>query len=361
MMRGFAALYVMTGHLVHHYSLGLGARVDKWVAEPLRFGQEAVMLFFLISGFVIFYSTEKKRPDFATYFIHRWKRIYPIFLISLCLISIDIVILKSAPFPWHDFFGNIFMLQDMAGKTPGVWFPTFGYNLPLWSLAYEWWFYFLFYPIWRFAPIRQQRIIAALISFIGLFGYVLYPNQPCLYLAYFILWWTGAELARQYVAEGRVTFKIQRITIAVLAGFVGLTAGLLLLAHHYNHWIAVRSRSEQYPFLEIRHFMICWLIVVGALTWQKIKWFGFNFLFGIFKYVAPISYGIYALHYPIAITGSFFSFIPWEVAKLFVVIVASFAAAWLAEVPFQKLVNHLTRFLPNKAIVFPEKVVRNTL
>ena len=75
MMRGFAAVYVMAGHLAHHFSLGLGTRADEIIAAPFGYGQEAVMLFFLISGFVIFYSTEKKKPDFKTYFSHRWKRI----------------------------------------------------------------------------------------------------------------------------------------------------------------------------------------------------------------------------------------------------------------------------------------------
>jgi peptidoglycan/LPS O-acetylase OafA/YrhL len=354
MMRGFAALYVMAGYLIHHNSLGFGARVDKWIAEPMRFDQEAVMLFFLISGFVIFYSTEKKRPDFATYLSHRWKRIYPIFLLSLCLVGMDLVLLKSEPFPWRDFWGNLFMFQDRVLNNPGVWFPTFGNNRPLWSLAYEWWFYLLFYPIWRFAPVKRQRMIAAAISFFGLMAFALHPNQLGLYLAYFILWWTGAELGRQYAAEGRVTFHTQRITLAVLAGFSGLTAGALLLANHYNHWQAAAwPGAGAYPFLEIHQFVSCLLIVVAALVWQRHYWTGFDLFFGIFKYAAPISYGLYVLHYPLMITGSFFSFVPAGRAKLIILILAGLAAAWLAEGPFQKLANHCTRFLPNRTLGIP--------
>lgn len=350
MMRGFAALYVMVGHISQHYSLGFGSRLDHLLFTPFRFGQEAVILFFLISGFVIFYSTEKKCPDFATYLSHRWRRIYPIFLLTLGLISFDLVVLQSKPFPWTEFFGNVFMLQDIEGKHPGAWFASFGGDQPLWSLAYEWWFYLLFYPIWRFVPAHRQRLTAAAVSFFGLLAYAFHPSQPYLYLTYFILWWTGAELARQYVATGEVSLAGQRPTLAVLAGFVGLTAGTLLLAHHWNHWTPVLWQPRQaYPFIEIRHFSTGLAMLVGALVWQRFQWRGFNACFGIFKYAAPISYGIYALHFHIAINSSFFPFLPADGAvKIIGVTAACVAAAWFAEGPFQKLVNRATRFLPNR-------------
>jgi peptidoglycan/LPS O-acetylase OafA/YrhL len=101
MMRGFAALYVMAGHLFTHRT----ANGISLYSVPFYFGQEAVMLFFLISGFVILLSTEKQQPDFATYLSRRWKRIYPIYLLALGVTAIDIVLLKAQPFPWHNFLG----------------------------------------------------------------------------------------------------------------------------------------------------------------------------------------------------------------------------------------------------------------
>ena len=315
------------------------------------------MLFFLISGFVIFFSTARQQPDFATYLSRRWRRIYPIFLLALGLSAIDLFFLKSQPFPWRDLFGNLFMLQ-YSGEKPGCWFPSFGGNAPLWSLAYEWWFYILFYPIWRFVPIIWQQITATLISLLGLVGYAWHPNQPCLYLAYFIVWWTGAEFARQYAAEGCVTFRSQRRMIGILFGFASLATVLLSLsAHHYYHWspFAAEARSylsfRNYPIIQMRQFAAGLMIAIGALVWQKNGWVGFDAIFGIFKFFAPISYGIYALHY-IFITGSFFSFLPnwtWPWTAM----VFSFAAAWLAEVPFQHYVNRWTSSLPNRTIRFP--------
>jgi peptidoglycan/LPS O-acetylase OafA/YrhL len=51
-----------------------------------RFGQEAVMLFFLLSGFVIYYSFSLgKDKSFQGYFQRRWLRIYPIFIFALLI------------------------------------------------------------------------------------------------------------------------------------------------------------------------------------------------------------------------------------------------------------------------------------
>lgn len=344
MMRGLAALYVMAGHLLLRF-FGEGSLLGL----PLRFGQEAVMLFFLISGFVVLYSTEKQRPDFPTYLGRRWLRIYPIFLLAIGVCAFDIAVLRQETISGRDLLGNLFMLQDFSYGKPGVWFSAFGGNSPLWSLAYEWWFYMLFYPIWRYVPIHRQRHVAATISLAGLLGYAWHPNQPCLYLTYFILWWTGAEFARQYVTEGRVTFRYQRIPLLVLASFVCLVTVLLFSRHNWTG----NLRFGLYPILQIRHFVACLAIALGALFWQQHKWRGFDSIFGIFIWFAPISYGLYVLHYPIAISGSFFKSIPiaWSLP---ISVLAAFGAAWFAEVPFQNLFKRLTKnSFPKRIIQMP--------
>ena len=49
-IRAFAALYVMIAHF------GMGFFKGTNYSIPFRFAQEAVMLFFLLSGFVIYIS-----------------------------------------------------------------------------------------------------------------------------------------------------------------------------------------------------------------------------------------------------------------------------------------------------------------
>lgn len=52
-VRGFAATYVFVGHLV----LNNFSEMAHWTIL-FHFGQEATMVFFVLSGFVIMYSTE---------------------------------------------------------------------------------------------------------------------------------------------------------------------------------------------------------------------------------------------------------------------------------------------------------------
>jgi peptidoglycan/LPS O-acetylase OafA/YrhL len=80
--RGFVALYVVLGHSLY----------DKLGPfEPaIRFGQEAVMAFFIISGFVIKWTTSKiaSVTDFRSYFFKRFARIYSIWFPGVLLLVI---------------------------------------------------------------------------------------------------------------------------------------------------------------------------------------------------------------------------------------------------------------------------------
>ena len=62
-VRGFAASYVFACHLV----ISSFPETARWTVL-FRFGQEGVMLFFLLSGFVIMYSMETgSDKSFGTY------------------------------------------------------------------------------------------------------------------------------------------------------------------------------------------------------------------------------------------------------------------------------------------------------
>ena len=80
-IRGFAALYVVLFHTLPQkiYLLGIN------VGILFRFGSEAVIVFFVLSGFVIKYSFEKSEDkSFKRYFTHRFVRLYiPLFFIFI--------------------------------------------------------------------------------------------------------------------------------------------------------------------------------------------------------------------------------------------------------------------------------------
>jgi peptidoglycan/LPS O-acetylase OafA/YrhL len=103
-----------------------------------RLGQEAVMVFFVLSGFLvggqIIGRSRKGSFDLTTYAIDRCTRIF-LPLIPACVLT---AIVSSVV------FGQSISLLQLAANMSGmndIIAPTLGYNLPLWSLSYEIWFY----------------------------------------------------------------------------------------------------------------------------------------------------------------------------------------------------------------------------
>lgn len=129
------------------------------------FGHEAVVVFFVVSGFLVGGLTldrwRAQGPNLQAYAIARFSRIYVVLFPALIagsafdLIglhwfndsqlytnsaqyhtnSLNKVIANAVDF--RTFFGNLLMMQ-------GVLTGALGSNGPLWSLSYEWWYYCIF-------------------------------------------------------------------------------------------------------------------------------------------------------------------------------------------------------------------------
>lgn len=349
-MRGAAALYVFVHHYVHvvvkpHHP-GLG--------RFFVFGQLAVLVFFVVSGFVIYYSTHAgpRRDTFAVrpYLVRRFRRIYPTFVAALGLtwVAHSLSVGHPADPQWRQLAGNLVMLQD---ENVAAWFSPYLDNSALWSLSYEWAFYLLFVGVWALgggrrvdpstAARRQRRVVAAA-SVLAFFVHRLWPNQIALFVMYLPIWWVGVEFAREYVEHGAVTLRRQRGPVALLGVLVLLWAGRV-----YEVWAAGHELSPwRHPVFELRHFVTALLIVGAGLVWARLRWWGFGPLFGRFEGIAPISYGLYIVHKPFmhlaaarAPLGN-----PW--LELLWLVPVVLACSWLVE---RWLFAHVVRWLPARA------------
>lgn len=159
-LRGFAAIYVVLHHLFSKSALLLSIDFSLF----FRFGQEAVIIFFFLSGFVIQYSYENgKDKSTKIFIIKRLLRIYiPLFLVFIT----NILLLKSYnqifAFDWKTLIGNILMVQDAGSLKPNVLCEPFLGNTPLWSLSYEWWFYILYILFVKLFNDKSSRIVYAI-------------------------------------------------------------------------------------------------------------------------------------------------------------------------------------------------------
>jgi peptidoglycan/LPS O-acetylase OafA/YrhL len=166
LVRGLCALLVCAGHLrsalfMDRGGNGIGLLADGFYAIT-SLGHEAVMVFFVLSGYWVGGSVLKQAAHFSwtRYALARGSRLWvvlvPALVITLLIdLRLDLVDpsllqgayyadLSSGPAATHPYsrslltwLGNLFMLQNLL-------VPVFGSNGPLWSLACEAWYYLIF-------------------------------------------------------------------------------------------------------------------------------------------------------------------------------------------------------------------------
>lgn len=326
-MRGFAALYVVLHHTVKFEYLFLG--ID--LGELFRFGQEAVILFFLLSGFVINLSFKKSNnKTFKTYFYKRFFRIYiplsAVFTIGFITESYN---QNAWQFPSISQFSlNLLMLQDWAFAKPNVITEPLFNNTPLWSLSYEWWFYMLYFPLAKYIPnFKAQSLIVYLIAITSAITYLYYPNFINRLLMYLAIWWTGVWLS-ECLIESR-PINLRNIILSILS----LGAVTLVLAYGvYVH----RSQGGAlllgaHPLLEVRHFLFAIWVVIAALVWKNFQWLGFSLVFGKFTILAPISYAIYIAHYHVMTSATYLDFIESTYIQWLAYFLVLIVVSWFLE------------------------------
>lgn len=129
------------GHIWAHYDQ-LQANSKNWLAwiffVVTHCGGEAVVLFFVLSGFLVggkvLQRTFARSFDLKAYALDRVTRIYVPFLPALLVSGAIGCLLLGQPISLSDLFGNVAGLQSVCCH-------AYAGNLPLWTLAYEIWFY----------------------------------------------------------------------------------------------------------------------------------------------------------------------------------------------------------------------------
>jgi peptidoglycan/LPS O-acetylase OafA/YrhL len=321
-LRGFASVYVALGHFflqLHH--------IPSAVNYFFKFGQEAVIIFFILSGFVIFYSYEKsKDKSLIIYFIKRFRRIYFPFI---CAILVSIV-LVSHSFYVKDLVGNLLMLQDFGTAKPGNLVNSFLGNLPLWSLSYEWVFYLLFPFIFPVIKNYSSRVhFVGTFSLINLIVYILFPNHIALVFAYFLIWWTGLELGNYFLGNSNKTH------IRNLVFYYLLIILVLIINCFIYHKSVKHIEPGIYPYILLRHYGFAFICLFCTVYLNSLAQ-KFISLLKPFSWIAPISYSIYILHYPILVQTHFNIPIYIELPVKFILL---FGLAYLIEIILQPIVN----------------------
>jgi len=288
--RASAALYVVLHHVVGTL------QVPPVIDLAFSFGQEAVLVFFLLSGFVIFANEQGRVARPGGYYLRRLRRIYPLVIIAM-LVSFLLWLVGGIQHELSAFsaLGTLLSLQDISALKPGVISNPFLGNDPMWSLSYEVFFYAVFPLVmvgWRWSA-RITRHAVGAIAVLAYVSYLVVPNHFSLVIAYFLLWWVGAMLAKTYL-DGSLRALSLIPEIAWLSALIGVAVvGMAMVGS---------AGLGVFPTLMVRHFAFAALLALIFLT-------PFRTLLarasGAFArpaaLIAASSYGLYVLHYPLLI------------------------------------------------------------
>ena len=133
LMRGLASLDVFLWHLLNYDS---GMPRFPGLFRLAGWSRESVIVFFVLSGYVIALSQQRLHRPALPFFKARVKRIEPLYLIALGAAIVAGWVVNQHCTAWQ-MIGHLFFLQSYEGSlvTP---LPT---NGPLWSLGNEFEFY----------------------------------------------------------------------------------------------------------------------------------------------------------------------------------------------------------------------------
>jgi peptidoglycan/LPS O-acetylase OafA/YrhL len=147
-LRGFAALCVV----FDHGSTLLLLPVRSFLYQWFNLGQYGVFVFFLVSGYIVPASLERK-GSVRGFWISRAFRLYPMFLLVLVLSAVAYetghgTVANAGAHPLAAILGWLFMMQNVAA----------GINLPVvtWTLSYEMVFYLLLAGLFSWGVHRRS-------------------------------------------------------------------------------------------------------------------------------------------------------------------------------------------------------------
>lgn len=295
-IRAVAAWAVAIGH-AHQIFV-----VPTISAAALYFGllaQAAVMVFFVLSGFLIGKSISRNinrnsmHFEWFEYGLDRFFRLYPALLFSIVVMCL-IWLLAPTIFPsrtteylhaassytrtgihlnWHDVKGSLIFQNGFRTITPDM-------NGPLWSLSIEVWYYVLAATIVTF--IRRPIVLIGTLILIWL---VTRPNEA--FFIYLPVWAVGYSLSILHDQD-----RLKNLNKSISICFVFCTLSALLfavflihpsLAPNGHEWINYFNVATGFAFAAVLATILCGTVRVPIFMASAARY----------------SYTLYLVHVPI--------------------------------------------------------------
>jgi peptidoglycan/LPS O-acetylase OafA/YrhL len=328
-VRGMAALMVMW----FHFNWVGNSLLVKFIGKTAVFGQTGVILFFVLSGFLItrilLFNKGNTKHYFSNFYIRRTLRIFPLYFLFLGIYYFLVPLIYHIPFiPFSQQIYYWTYLQSFS--------ETFGWNAKgpdhYWSLSVEEHFY-LFWPcLIYFMNLKQIKR-----TVLGLIGLGLILGILLVRAGYPVFYWTftnidllaiGALLA-VFEAENELTGKTATLIRKIA---IGLSICLIPL------WV-IFGGSENPVIQVIKPLLICspyFLLIFLLIRPKGNSWLKNFFSRPFLTYTGKISYGLYVFHplcYWIVARAALSNYL---LGNLLISVSVSYAVATLSYYLFEK-------------------------
>ena len=287
-VRFTAALCVVVMHIV---MAGFVTR-DAAAFIPVL-GREAVIAFFVLSGFVIMYSVDKQRNTLKEYAIARCARIYsvvlPVLLASF-LVGAFATTYLGAPLA-----GSYQVLKPQVYIPLHLAFMGEAWNLsetppwlePYWSLGYEVWYYVIFGAAYFTSGAKRIALVSAILLLVGFKLWLLFP-----------IWLSGAWLY-SWLKSNAIPLAWARVgwflSLSGLCAYKLVDADIFLRAYGAGIWPfhALRLGSaDRY----LADYVVCVLVLVNFACAASMRFSNLLRLRKPIRTLAGYTFTLYLVH-----------------------------------------------------------------
>jgi len=262
-----------------------------------EFGRQGVIGFFVMSGFLVGGAVigrlQEGKPFLLDYCIHRFARIYLV-LIPAILLTFTLDTVGRSIFPVEFgaygvsyFEGHYDLRLALAefANLQGIITKFYGTNGPLWSIAYEFWYYILFplllLPFGRTYSPRTRKIVAA----VALAVCVAVTVRQIWFAFGFLIWGLGAALRLARTPLMRSPAKAFAVTATVIVTLRVVFTGAMMQEHPALLYIPDAITAVAFANL------ILTMRFAAMQDWRILDWSGH-------KRMADFSFTLYAIHNP---------------------------------------------------------------
>ena len=281
-LRGIAALCVVYAH----FGTRVLPRVHTAVYSVFDPGLYGVLVFFLVSGYIVPASLERK-GSLRSFWLGRLFRLFPLFALAIAAV----LVLHGLGFAsvrdangnvTASVFSHLFMLNELLGETNII--------VVLWTLSYEMVFYVLLTALFTAGLHKRSGWCAGAFAAAAL---LLGGLLPTVWISYSFLGLTPVALAGDVLIMGGIAVAVAaRGLPRALGAWLAAATGLIL--------VAVNGRKSPYEGLTILALMFTGTMLYRAQQGQIGRWRAVIVAIGIFA--AAIAAG--AWHIPAASPGN---------------------------------------------------------